>query len=236
MEEAIAGFPFIFGLLASIIHVISGPDHLAAVSPIALRAPRRAWMIGFSWGIGHLAGMLLIGLLFFFFRDLFPIELISDNSEKIVGFMLIAIGIWAWVKLIPKHGKHTHDHAHVDESGDAFVHRHEHHHKHQHTLDEAERQSWFAALGIGILHGLAGVSHIVSLLPTLAFETNSEAVFYLIGFGAGTIVAMVAFAFVMGLISRSASHDHKHRLLTYINGIAGLAAIVVGTFWIINTW
>lgn len=236
MEEALAGFPFIFGLLASIIHVISGPDHLAAVSPIALRAKRRAWIIGLAWGIGHIGGMLLIGLLFFYFRDLFPIEIISDNSEKIVGIMLIVIGFWALAKLYPIHHHHTHDHTHANEHGLTFVHRHEHEHEHHHSLAEAEKQAWYAALGIGILHGLAGVSHIVSLLPTLAFETNGQATKYLIGFGAGTVLAMVAFAFILGLVSRSASHNHKQHALKWMNGLAGLAALGVGIFWIINTW
>jgi len=150
--------------------------------------------------------------------------------------MLVAIGLWALAKLFPAHHHHTHDHTHADEHGFSFVHRHEHHHEHHHSLSEAEKQSWYAALGIGVLHGLAGVSHIVSLLPTLAFETNVQATIYLIGFGVGTILAMVAFAFLLGLISRSASHNHKQSTLKWINGLAGLAALVVGIFWIINTW
>jgi len=72
----------LFGLIAAIIHVVAGPDHLAAVSPLALNAKFRPWLIGMSWGIGHVAGMLLLGLIFFFFRDLIPLEFISQNSVK----------------------------------------------------------------------------------------------------------------------------------------------------------
>ncbi len=236
MEETLSGFPLIFGLIASIIHVVSGPDHLAAVSPIALRAKRRAWTIGLAWGIGHVGGMLLIGLLFFFFRDVLPIEAISENSERIVGVMLIAIGIWALYKIIPKNQQHSHQHAHIDEAGNAFIHYHKHAHVHDHTPAQSEKQTWYIALGIGILHGLAGVSHIVSLLPTLAFANNYQAALYLIGFAGGTIVAMVAFAFALGLISKTANHDHKQTLLNWINGVAGVAAIAVGIMWITLTW
>lgn len=236
MEEALSGFPLLFGLLASIIHVVSGPDHLAAVSPIALRAKRRAWAIGLAWGIGHVGGMLLIGLLFFFFRDLLPIDAISENSERIVGLMLIGIGLWALYKLLPHRERHSHTHTHVNEKGEAFVHNHTHAHRHHHSDAESEKQTWWLALGIGVLHGLAGVSHIVSLLPTLAFAENYQAALYLTGFAVGTIVAMVAFAFLMGVISKSASHDHKQTFLNWINAIAGIAAIVVGVLWITLTW
>lgn len=242
MNEALASFPLIFGLIASIIHVIAGPDHLAAVSPLAVRAKFRPWLIGMSWGIGHVAGMLLIGLFFFFFRELIPIDYISDNSERIVGILLIVIGIWALVKVRGlKKSMHVHDHTHEDKDGVAFVHRHDHSHseskmhKHAHDISK-ERQSYWAAAGIGILHGFAGVSHIVSMLPTLAFPNNYEAVLYLIGFGIGTIVAMVAFSFLLGYLAKTASDKHKDNVLIAINILAGLSAIVVGIIWMWSTW
>ncbi|MAY53071.1 MAG: nickel transporter, partial [Flavobacteriaceae bacterium] len=55
-------------ILASILHVISGPDHLAAVTPLAISSQRKGWKIGLFWGFGHLIGMLLIGVLFLLFK------------------------------------------------------------------------------------------------------------------------------------------------------------------------
>lgn len=242
MEDAFIGFPLLFGLIASIIHVVAGPDHLAAVSPLALNAKFRPWLIGMSWGIGHVAGMLLLGLIFFFFRDLFPLEFISQNSERIVGLLLIAIGIWALVKVFNLYkGKHLHAHTHSDEKGNAYVHQHEHTHdfskKHSHTHDEAkEKQSYWAAASIGVLHGFAGVSHIVSMLPTIAFPSNYDAILYLVGFGAGTIIAMVVFSFLLGVMAKSASKQKKDTVFIGINAIAGISAIFVGVFWMWNTW
>jgi len=40
------------GLAAGLIHVLSGPDHLAAVAPLA-GGRGRAWRAGFLWGLGH---------------------------------------------------------------------------------------------------------------------------------------------------------------------------------------
>ncbi len=53
----------ITGLIAGMIHVWSGPDHLAAIAPLAVRTPRRAWAPGARWGMGHSAGVAVIGLL-----------------------------------------------------------------------------------------------------------------------------------------------------------------------------
>ena len=242
MAETFLGFPLLFGIIASFIHVVAGPDHLAAVSPLALNAKFRPWLIGMSWGIGHVAGMLLIGMVFFFFRELIPIEFISQNSERIVGLLLVFIGIWALVKVINyKRTHHEHAHAHAYEDGSAYIHKHEHSHnqpiKHSHAYDKAkEKQSYWAAAGIGILHGFAGVSHIVSMLPTLAFPNNYEAALYLIGFGAGTIIAMVGFSFLLGLMAKTASKQRKDTVFIGINAFAGISAIFVGIFWMWNTW
>ena len=242
MIETLIEFPLLFGILASIIHVVAGPDHLAAISPLALNAKFRPWLIGMSWGIGHVAGMLLIGLVFFFFRELIPVDFISHNSERIVGLLLVAIGIWALIKVINyRRDNHAHAHAHTNTDGSAYIHKHEHTHvqtkKHSHATDIArEKQSYWAAAAIGVLHGFAGVSHIVSMMPTLAFSNNYQAVLYLVGFGAGTIIAMVIFSFLLGILAKSATKQRKDTVFISINAIAGLSAIFVGILWMWNTW
>src|ERR1039458_1913039 len=51
------------GLLAGLIHVWTGPDHLTAIAPLAVRRPERAWIPGARWGLGHSAGVAVVGLL-----------------------------------------------------------------------------------------------------------------------------------------------------------------------------
>jgi len=243
MTESITSFPLLFGVIAALAHVLSGPDHLAAIGPLAVNANRRAWLIGMSWGIGHLLGMLIIGILFFYLKDFIPVEFISANSEKMVGILLIVIGLWAIYKMMSsnKTAAHAHDHTHADETGLTYVHRHHHHHpetidKHEHTHESRSRQTYFAALGIGILHGLAGVSHFIGLLPTLAFETKFESAMYLSGFGVGTILSMVMFSALLGFVATKASESGRKTLFRSINGIAGISAIFVGIFWIWSSW
>ena len=71
-------FPILAGIVGSVLHVVSGPDHLVAVAPFAIENKRKAWKIGLMWGVGHLAGMLLIGVLVMLFKDLIPYETISE--------------------------------------------------------------------------------------------------------------------------------------------------------------
>ena len=63
-------FPLIAGLMASMLHVITGPDHLAAVTPFVVETKKKAWKIGLFWSFGHLTGMLAIGILFTLFKEL----------------------------------------------------------------------------------------------------------------------------------------------------------------------
>ena len=120
-------FPFIAGLLASILHVVSGPDHLAAVTPLAIETRKKVWRIGLFWGIGHLAGMLVIGLLFLAFKEVIPVDLISTYSEQLVGLVLIGVGVWAIFRIFYKGKDHKHPHIH---GGDApYIHVHDHEHQ-----------------------------------------------------------------------------------------------------------
>ncbi len=201
------------GLLTSVLHVISGPDHLAAVTPLALSGKLKSWFIGLFWGIGHVVGALIIGGLSILMRDLIPIDKISAHSEQIVGLMLILIGAWAFFRMRKM----------------------EHHHEHA-SPELSATKSRISAISIGIIHGLAGVSHIIGILPTLALPTKADAVFYLTGFAGGTIITMVLYSFILGYLSYKTVIHQKPNLYKIINAVGGTFAIVVGLYWIGLTW
>ena len=241
MEELFKNIPFLFGLLAALIHVLSGPDHLAAVGPLAFNTRLRSWTVGMAWGFGHVLGMLIIGILFFFFRELIPVELISKNSDRIVGIMLLLIGFWAFFRLYRQQRKaqHEHYHKHATENGEAYIHTHAHRHSKAfeiHTHPDFEKQTIKTALGIGTIHGLAGVSHIIALLPTLAFATKTASAFYLLGFALGTIVAMVAFSLLIGYLAHYSGGKSKPVLFRAFSGVTATAAIFVGCYWLWINW
>lgn len=224
------------GIVAAIVHVVSGPDHLAAVTPLAIESKNRSWSVGLSWGLGHTFGMLIVGVLFIIFKDFVNVDVISEYGEIIVGFLLIAIGVWAISKIYIRHGaimhQHAHPHIHEDE-----IHIHSHSHKdegtHVHKHKKSNRQNILTALGIGILHGVAGVSHLIAVLPTLALPSKADSISYLTGFGGGTIIAMVLFAFILGFISQKTTENKKEKLYKYMRIAGGSVAIIVGCLWIV---
>jgi hypothetical protein len=87
-------FAALAGFATGLIHVLSGPDHLAAVAPLATDRERPQWRAGLQWGLGHTAGVLVIGLLLIAFRQVLPIEAISGYSERMVGIALLVVGGW----------------------------------------------------------------------------------------------------------------------------------------------
>ena len=204
------GFPIIAGTLASILHVISGPDHLAAVTPLAISSQRKGWKVGICWGLGHLLGMLLVGLLFLFFKELIPVEAISAYSEQLVALVLIGVGLWAFFRI----------------------------YKDRHRLPLAAapqqeiKQQLTSALGIGVLHGLAGVAHFILLLPVLAFETSWEGVQYILGFALGTVIAMTAYAYLLGIVSAYSKKTNDPLFYKIIRIGGGVFALVIGVYWL----
>jgi ABC-type nickel/cobalt efflux system permease component RcnA len=225
------------GILASALHVITGPDHLAAVTPLAIENKNKAWHVGIFWGLGHIAGMLLIGVLFILFKEYIPIESISGYSEQIVGFVLIFIGLWAFYKVFSKtKTQHVHPHLHEEPAPHIHIHAHEHgeQHSHTHKHQKPVRQNNLAAFLVGTLHGFAGISHLVLILPTLAFPRTIDSVVYLTGFAIGTITAMVMYAVILGYLSKKVVMNHKHKMYQAIRIIGGSFAILIGIFWIFS--
>jgi hypothetical protein len=87
-------FAVFAGLAAGLVHVLTGPDHLAAVAPLAADRRRAPWGAGFQWGLGHTTGVIVIGLLLIALRSALPIDAISAYSERLVGAVLLGVGLW----------------------------------------------------------------------------------------------------------------------------------------------
>ena len=217
------------GFVAGLIHVLSGPDHLAAVAPLAVEGRRRAWVTGLRWGLGHASGVTLVGVLSLLLRDILPVDSIASWSERLVGVVLIGIGLWGFRQAFTRH-LHTHAHSH---GGHPHVHAHLHGPGTGHPeAAPAPHAHTHAAFAVGTLHGLAGSSHFLGVLPALAFPTASEAVAYLLAYGAGTVLAMASFSSVMGWVAARFSGG-RTRAYRWLMCGCSLAAVVIGGFWLV---
>lgn len=183
-------FAVFAGLAAGLLHVFAGPDHLAAVAPLAADSTRSQWRTGLQWGIGHTTGVLVIACVLLLIREQLPLELISAHSERLVGVALIMVGGWGVWKA-SRSGFTAHPHSHAG-----------------------------ASFAMGALHGLAGSSHLFGVLPALAFATRLESMLYLVGFGAGAVMGMSAFSAAIGLISNRIPRRHSSGLLYALSAAA----------------
>ena len=218
--------PIIAGFLAGSAHVISGPDHLAALAPIALDVPKSARSMGIRWGVGHGIGVLLLGGLGILTKETFDLNLISAWSEFMVGFILIGVGLWAFYKAkgIVIHS-HPHDHSesaheHVHIHTQTEEHTHQTHHGHAHT-----------AFWVGMLHGSAGGGHLLGVLPSLALDTV-DACLYLGSYFIAAVLSMAIFATVLGYIS---SRQGPQALQKLMYGVS-LLVLGIGGMWSYHAW
>jgi ABC-type nickel/cobalt efflux system permease component RcnA len=220
----------IAGLIAGALHVWSGPDHLAAIAPLAVRNGRRSWAIGVRWGIGHSLGVVAVAVVALGIRDLIPAEVLSSWGERLVGILLVGIGLWG---LRTAYRSHIHAHRH-DHDGHAHTHIHAHAHGHEPERAPPPHAHFHAAMGIGVLHGIAGGSHFLGVLPALAFPTVAQAVLYLVAFAFGTIVSMATFGALVDWLARRSelAGASGYRVLMTATS---MAATAVGCYWLATT-
>ena len=206
------------GLLAGLIHVLSGADHLIAMVPSAINSPKIALKNSFSWGLGHSSGVVLLTVLAIFIKDITPLNNFSNIAELLVGISLLFVGVYA-IKNSFQLSIHTHSHKH--ENGIA------HRHYHFHMKEQKNNKHSHALTGIGLLHGIAGGSHFLAILPALALSlTNACA--YLISYLIGSLISMNLFTCLISFTTLNISQNFMKRLIAFAGGLS----FSMGLFWI----
>lgn len=239
MNPSIAlGTAFLLGL-AHAIEV----DHMIAVTAFVSTRPalRAAAGFGLRWGLGHSLAVFGAGGILIATGLRWPAGY-DQLGEGLVGGLLVAVGIWAMLRARKlhlhapeEHGDHAHLHAH---RAAATVHTHDHHgqtapahppvgHHHHH----APHRDRHGITVVGLMHGLAGTSAVVALVPVTLMDRKIVGLGYLVAFGLGTIVAMTAYAVVAAAALRRASEGSVTwgRML---GRFVGMGSIGVGLWWI----
>ena len=217
------------GLIAGIAHVYMGADHLAALMPLSVGRKLKAAWLGVRWGVGHSLGVIIVAIIFLVVRRAVDLEPVGEWGERLVGVMLIGLGILG-LRAAFRHKLHAHAHEHGDGE-------HAHLHLHvdsAHAPDEPARTHvhTHAALAAGTLHGVAGMAHLMGVLPSLAFPTLKESFAYLAAFAIGTVFGMAFFAAVFGSITARLGKKAPSMIKGSMYA-AGVVCIVVGIAWIV---
>ena len=222
----------VLGFLLGLKHATDA-DHVVAVSTIVNQyknALRGLW-VGASWGLGHTAPLVVLGLIILAFKgaviDFY--DSIASIFEFGVGIMLVFLGIQVYWNL-RKGRLHVHQH---DHDGNAHMHIHG---THQAVEDpEVEKPHISFSLGkpffrmksfvIGMVHGLAGSAAVMlALLPTI--DSFIVGVLYLLLFGLGTVMSMAVITIILSL-PFAISGSHK-TINNTVSGIAGAASLILG--------
>jgi high-affinity nickel permease len=167
----------------------SDPDHLVAVtSLVALDGGdvRRGVRLGWWWGAGHAATLVLVGLPLIALKADLP-HWLSRGAETSIGLIVVVLAArvlakWSRGDYRVSHAGHDHDHRHL--------HRGQHRH---------EGRTGRQAAAIGILHGLGGTGAVVVLLIA-ALPTRLEAATALAVFAPMSALSMAA---MTGLYARA---------------------------------
>ncbi len=215
-------FSVLTGIAAGAVHVVGGPDHLIAMAPTALKNPKLALKDSLDWGVGHAFGVLVLSLLALTFKDLVNIQIMSHYAEFAVGIVLLIVGFYA-IKTAFGLSIHSHRHKH------GSAHRHEHIHIHLRGSKKHKSHS-HSLTSLGLLHGVAGGSHFLAVIPALALPPLGS-IIYIASYLVGSILCMVAVVLAMSMASLKAGR----KALPILMGFTGALSIITGIFWIEKT-
>ncbi len=221
-------------LVLGVLHALE-VDHMVAVTTFVSRRPALLTALGFGarWGVGHSAAVLVAGAL------LLATGLsVSGEAERAlegaVGVALVGVGLWSLratrnLHLHPpaEHGDHAHLHRHREA---APGHRHPHDEHHPVTRPHRHGRGVTA---LGLLHGLAGTTAAVALIPVTMAGSVGAGLLYLAAFSVGVTAGMAAFALAAAVAIRQAA-GRSVAWARKAAGVAAVASVGVGIWWLLR--
>lgn len=231
---------FFLAFGAGLLHALDA-DHVMAVTAIASKklGMKAIILLCLKWSIGHGAVLFIAGGAIFIFGLGIPHEL-SQYAEKGVALILIAIGSWILIDLYKAHA-HIHFHYHYGLA----------HHAHWHIKESVKNNSKYKIskivkevnsnkkiehkhdhkpIMVGVLHGLAGLAPLLSIIP-MANKPVSHGLFYLLIFCVGVFISMLIFGGVLGkLVERLQMYGVFS--INILRGLIGVASISLGVAWL----
>lgn len=225
MEERLAELGIFaalgLGILLGLKHSLD-PDHVVAISSIVneYKNPLRGLWVGVSWGLGHSASLLMIGIVVVSLRLAIP-DRLALLLEFLVGLMLIGLGAQVVYKLRKKRDNQR-LHSHIHSSSPV---------KHHHEIGSVGRPFLRKkSFLVGTVHGLAG-SAALTLLVLATIESPIAGMAYILLFGLGSVLSMGIMTIFISL-PFSLSADRLPSLGRFLQWGAGALSISFGSFLI----
>jgi High-affinity nickel-transport protein len=195
------------GFILGLKHA-TDPDHIVAVTTFLGedRQLRRACGIGLFWGLGHTIALSIAGIVVIGLK--IPISRwLADRLELIVAGMLVVLG----ARLI------------------ASVHTrwHEHHHDFHWRLG-------LRPLLVGIVHGTAG-SAALTLLVLSTISSTTAGLLYILIFGVGSMLGMLAISLALSLPIRIAG-ERMASAVRPIQVSTGVFSCAFGLYLAASVW
>jgi len=82
-----------------IVHVMTGPDHLSALSTLSVGKPLKvAFGLGVRWGCGHSFGLLIVAIVFFAVGRSVNLDQMAYYADLFVGIFMVVLGAWYMLK------------------------------------------------------------------------------------------------------------------------------------------
>jgi nickel/cobalt exporter len=222
------------GFTLGLVHALDA-DHVMAVSAMSTSRPGLRRTVGFcaNWALGHGGVLLMSGLLLFGFGVGIP-ESFAHFAELFVGVFLIVMGLvcfWRFrrerISLVEhRHGEVVHRHWQVEGSGHAGEKLDE-----QAGEQDDDRMKRHTPVMVGIMHGLAGSAPALALVPVVVHGDPLTALFYLVLFSFGVMLAMIIFGLGLGATQQFLQQKYMWMFQSFRNLVAG-ASIVLGGYWI----
>ena len=222
------------GFVIGLQHALEA-DHVAAVSSLVCGKSEVKGIArhGAIWGLGHTLVLVTFG------GGVLFLEMTIDDGfanglEFGVGVMLVALGGNVLTRLWRQK---IHFHAHRHGSGDLHFHAHSHRgdpDPHDLSSHAHGHPGWPRTFVVGLMHGMAGTAALVVLTAT-TFETPGLGFVFILVFGVGSIIGMVALSAVIA-VPISLTARSLTRVNTGIQAAVGLATVAIGVVVIGKTF
>jgi len=216
----------LLGLFLGVRHS-TDPDHVVAVSTIVSRerSVRQGALIGLLWGFGHTVTIFMVGSAIILFGLTIPPRL-GLSMELAVAGMLILLGILNLTGLLSRLTQRLTPASWTVADSELLA-----------PLDArrgarsmVKKFGYYQLLrplSIGLVHGLAG-SAAIALLVLSLIRNPMWAIAYLVVFGLGTVIGMMAMTTVMAIpIALSGKKSSR-----YLTVASGLVSVCFGLFLI----